>query len=170
MQSGDNIHCSLNVFKSFVLMSGSKLNTICWKSNFLLSRVDPATRFCWRKKEKKTLLSVIEKPPPINSKIPLFLLNGTSIHLNSSWKEDVIRAPTARGGAVKCHALSRSSVKQIKGGICLYCASKSSPPLTADTSHVDEGKNVYGGPRRFVSLEGDVMQIKQTVCDFHRSR
>lgn len=43
-----------------------------------------------------------------------------------------------RGGVLQGHVLGPSSVRQIKGCICLYCAAKSQPPLTADTSHVDE--------------------------------
>lgn len=50
------------------------------------------------------------------------------------------------GGVVQGHALGPSSVRQIKGCICLYCAAKSPPPLTADTSHVDEEEGVSTGP------------------------
>lgn len=96
----------------------------------------------------------------------------------SLWREDVItrqQHATPRSSATRS---GLSSVKQIKGGICLYCAAKSPPPLTTDTSHVDEEEEEridrapppHPAHCRFVPLGGDVMQIKQTVCDFHLCR
>lgn len=52
---------------------------------------------------------------------------------------------------VQCHVLGPSSVGQIKGCICLYYAAKSPPPLTADTSHVDEEEGVSMGPLQLCS-------------------
>lgn len=81
-------------------------------------------------------------PPNVPLKKEQVHSRPVAIHLNSLWNEDVITRQQHASAVVKCHALGLSSVKQIKGGICLYCESKSPPPLTADTSHVDEEENV----------------------------
>lgn len=71
---------------------------------------------------------------------------------------------------VQGHALGPSSVRQIKGCICLYCAAKSPSPLTADTSHVDEEGVSMGPPQLCLCVcRGgglELMQIKQFVCNF----
>lgn len=86
-----------------------------------------------------------KKPPLCPS--PTSCLKRTSLfHIDHSspFSSTVCgRWSSLRASVVKCHALSLSSVKQIKGGICLYCASKSPAPLTADTSHVDAEEDVY---------------------------
>lgn len=90
-------------------------------------------------KKKRTPPSL---PPNVPLKKEQVHSRLVAIHLNSLWNEDVITRQQHASAVVKCHAPGPSSVKQIKGGICLYCESKSPPPLTADTSHVDEEEDV----------------------------
>lgn len=119
----------------------------------------PLHLFMWNTKKEVGLgkRSVVGKPPPIHppQKRTPFIppppayykknksFHSSAIHLNSLWDEDVItrQQHAAAWSSATCSALS--SVKQIKGGICLYCASKSPWPLTTDTSHVDEEEDVW---------------------------
>lgn len=113
-------------------------------------------------KEKKSVRVLLWEPsvppPPLSSSI--------HVPLNSRRGSRTSLRVQQQHAAVKCHALGLSAVSADKRRHLSSLCGQIRPPLTADTSHVDEEEDVWTLCSAF--RKRDVMQIQQqTVPDFH---